>query len=77
MITLMLTEEEGRELVRTLMGRIDLDLAQQVKDCTSVDKYGVVSVNEERMRQVLYLKDVNQRIYTKLLAIPGDWNSLF
>ena len=77
MITLTLTEEEGRELVRTLIGRLDLDLAQQIKNCTSVDKYGEVSVNEERMRQVLYLKDVNQRIYTKLMAIPGDWNSLF
>ena len=77
MITLNLTEEEGRELVRTLMERIDLDLAQQIKNCTSVDKYGAVSVNEERMRQVLYLKDVNQRIYTKLMAIPGDWANLF
>lgn len=67
MVNLQLTDEEASELVRTLVGRIDLDISNNIKKSVRVDKYGkVISVDEVSIQSLMHLKQVNQSILNKL-----------
>ena len=67
MVNLQLTDEEASELVRTLVGRIDLDISNNIKKSVRVDKYGkVLSVDEASIQSLMHLKQVNQSILNKL-----------
>lgn len=67
MVNLQLTDEEASELVRTLVGRIDLDISDNIKKSVKTDKYGnVLSVDETSIQRLMHLKQVNQSILNKL-----------
>lgn len=66
MFQLNLTEEECQELQRTLMGRLDLDIAPKLKEAMAE---GAESGDTTRVLQFQHLKDVNQKIFVKLLDL--------
>ena len=61
--TLELTDEELTELERTLVGRLDLDIAKLIDEAMDEKK-------ADRVVALMHMKEVNQSILEKVAKIP-------